>query len=256
MNQGPDKGVEGQVALVTGASSGLGRRFAQVLAAAGAHVVVAARRTEKLDSLVEDIKAADGDAVAVAMDVASAESFGDVLDHIEALRGTVTILVNNAGVSNGNKATRVSLDVIDNLLAVNVKAPFVLSREVAKRLIAADLPGRIVNIASMAAFHYTADARSSAYAVSKAATVRLTEVLAEEWASYQINVNAIAPGFFLSEMSQDYIDKVGEDFIQSFRRKRIGQPENLDSTLLYLVSEGSALVTGTCIKVDDGQMPR
>jgi NAD(P)-dependent dehydrogenase (short-subunit alcohol dehydrogenase family) len=144
-----------------------------------------------------------------------------------------------------------STELIDRVLDVNVRAPFILACEVARRLLDAKQPGRIVNIASSAAYDYSGGG-AALYSVSKASVVRMTEALAVEWARYNINVNAIAPGAFASEMMAGMLERVG-DISQHFPRKRIGDPAQLDSTLLYLVSPASDAVTGTSIRVDDGQ---
>jgi len=243
--------LSGQVALVTGATAGLGYRFAKVLAEAGAHVAVIGRRREKLETLVAEIEAAGGKAFAIPADLADAGALGEIVRKAEEALGLVTILVNNAGIPDAELATRMPIELIDAVLGINVRAPFILSREVALRLIEEKKPGRIVNIASMAAFNYPGNG-SSLYATSKAAVVRMTEVLSTEWARYGINVNAIAPGAFRSEMMEGMISRIG-DVAQAFPRKRLGEPDELDGTLLYLVSSDNAFVTGTCIKVDDGQ---
>ena len=246
--------LSGEVALVTGASSGLGRRFALTLAAAGASVAACARRADKLDDLVAEITAAGGSAVAVPLDVSDATAIPGAVDAAEAAFGTVTILVNNAGIPDAQRAHKMSLELIDAVLNTNVRAVFVLSCEVARRLIAAEKPGRIVNISSNGAFHYGGNG-AALYSVSKAAVNRITEVLAVEWSRYRINVNAIAPGAFRSEMMDGMMERIG-DFTQMSPRKRLGEPAQLDSTLLFLVSPSSEFVTGTVIKADDGQSPR
>ena len=243
--------LSGEVALVTGASSGLGVRFAKVLASQGAKVALAARRVERLETLAKEIRDAGGEAIAVAMDATDADQMIAAVAKAESELGTVTILVNNAGIPDAQRAHKMEIDLIDRVLDVNVRAPFVLSCEVARRLIAADKPGRIVNIASSAAYSYTGNG-AALYSVSKAAVVRITETLAVEWARYNINVNAIAPGAFESEMMDGMLERMG-DIAQYFPRKRIGNPAQLDSTLLYLVSSASDAVTGTCVRVDDGQ---
>lgn len=243
--------LSGQVALVTGATAGLGYRFAKVLAGAGAHVAVVGRRREKLEALAMEIEAAGGKAAAIPADLADADALAEIVRKAEAALGLVTILVNNAGIPDAELATRMPIELIDAVLDINVRAPFILSREVARRLIEEKKPGRIVNIASMAAFNYPGNG-SSLYATSKAAVVRMTEVLSTEWARYGINFNAIAPGAFRSEMIEGLIARAG-DVAQAFPRKRLGEPDELDGTLLYLVSPDSTFVTGTCIKVDDGQ---
>jgi len=223
--------LTGEVALVTGATSGLGRRFARTLAAAGASVVGCGRRVERLDELVAAIPAA--------------------VDAAEAAFGTVTILVNNAGMPDAQRAHKMSLELVDAVLDTNVRAPYVLACEVARRLIAAERGGRIVNISSTGSFHY-AGGGAALYSVSKAAVNRMTEVLAVEWARYGINVNAIAPGAFRSEMMDGMMSRIG-DFTPTLPRQRIGEPAQLDSTLLYLVAPSSECVTGTVVRVDDGQ---
>ncbi len=246
--------LAGQVALVTGASSGLGRRFAVLLAANGARVVATGRRLDRLTEVAAEITDAGGTCLALQLDVTDAEQLAAAVVTIEESLGPVQILVNNAGIPDAQYATKMSLELVDQVLDTNVRAPFVLSCEVARRLIELELPGRIVNISSIGAFHY-AGSGAALYSISKAAVNRLTETLAVEWSRFNINVNAIAPGLFASEMSDGMIERMG-DLTRYFPRKRIGQPENLDSTLLHLVSPASDMVTGTIIKVDDGQSGR
>lgn len=246
--------LSGQVALVTGASSGLGLRFAKVLASCGAKVALAARRLDRLEALAEDIRNDGGEAVAIEMDATDADQMVAGVAKAEAELGLITILVNNAGIPDAQRAHKMDIDLIDRVLDINVRAPFVLSCEVARRLMAAGKPGRIVNIASSAAYSYRGEG-AALYSVSKAAVVRITETLAVEWARNNINVNAIAPGAFESEMMDGMLSRMG-DIAQHFPRKRIGNPAQLDSTLLYLVSPASDAVTGTSIRVDDGQGAR
>ena len=243
--------LTGQVALVTGASSGLGRRFALTLAAAGASVAACARRVEKLDDLVDEISGSGGNAVTVPLDVSDSGAIAGAVDAAEAAFGLVTILVNNAGIPDAQRAHKMSLELIDDVLDTNVRAPYVLSCEVARRLIAAKTPGRIVNVSSSGSFHYSGGG-AALYSVSKAAVNRITEVLAVEWARFGINVNAIAPGAFHSEMMDGMISRVG-DFTETTPRQRLGEPPQLDSTLLYLCAPASECVTGTIVRVDDGQ---
>ncbi|HSM68019.1 MAG TPA: SDR family NAD(P)-dependent oxidoreductase [Ilumatobacteraceae bacterium] len=250
----PTVDLSGQVALVTGASSGLGRRFAAVLAANGAHVVATARRIDRLEELAAEIESAGGTCLPMALDVTDADQLAAVVARAEAEAGAVRILVNNAGIPDAQYATRMELDLVDRVLDTNLRAPFLLSCEVARRLIALELPGRIVNISSVGGFNYGGGG-AALYSITKAGVNRLTETLAVEWSKFHINVNAIAPGLFASEMSDGMIERMG-DLTRAFPRKRIGQPEQLDSTLLYLVSPASETVTGTVIKVDDGQGPR
>jgi NAD(P)-dependent dehydrogenase (short-subunit alcohol dehydrogenase family) len=246
--------LSGQVAFVTGASSGLGRRFALLLAANGARVVATARRMERLESLAAEITGAGGTCLPLQLDVTDAEQIAAAVATSERELGPVQILVNNAGIPDAQYATKMAVEFVDQVLDTNLRAPFLLSCEVARRLIAQELPGRIVNISSVGSFHY-AGGGAALYSISKAGVNRLTEALAVEWSRFGINVNAIAPGLFASEMSDGMIERMG-DLTRHFPRRRIGQPEHLDSTLLYLVSPASEMVTGTVIRVDDGQGPR
>lgn len=246
--------LSGQVALVTGASSGLGWRFAQTLAAAGASVVAGARRTEKLDELVKEISTGGGTAVSVALDVTDPASIVAAVDAAEEAFGTVTILVNNAGIPDAQRAHKMPLDLVDRVIDTNLRGPYLLACEVARRLIAAERAGRIVNVSSIGAYSYAGGA-AALYSITKAAVNRMTEVLAVEWVRYGINVNGIAPGSFTSEMMDGMISRIG-DFTGSLPRKRMGDPAQLDSTLLYLVAPSSDFVTGTVVKVDDGAGPR
>jgi NAD(P)-dependent dehydrogenase (short-subunit alcohol dehydrogenase family) len=246
--------LTGQTALVTGASSGLGLRFARTLAACGAKVALAARRIDRLEAAAAEIRAAGGEAAVVSMDVSDADQLIAGVAAAEAALGTVTILVNNAGVPDAQRAHKMPLELIDQVLAINLRAPYILSCEVARRLMAAKLPGRIVNIASIMAYNYNGEG-AALYSITKAAIVRMTETLAVEWARNNINVNAIAPGYVSSEMMDDLLERAG-DITEGFPRRRLGDPAQLDSTLLYLVSPASDFVTGTCIKVDDAQTPR
>jgi len=243
--------LKGRVALVTGASAGLGVRFARVLASCGAKVAITARRFEKLETLAKDIRAEGGEVLPLQLDVTQSDQLLDVVAKAEAALGTVDILVNNAGIPDAQRAIKMSVELIDRVIDTNLRAPYILSCEVARRLIAAKTPGRIVNIASSAAFEYNGNG-AALYSTTKGAVVRMTQALSVEWAPFNINVNAIAPGAFSSEMMDGMLSRVG-DISQHFPRKRIGDPAQLDSTLLYLVSPSSDFVTGTCIRVDDGQ---
>ena len=251
-----NRSLEGRVALVTGASAGLGRGFARTLADAGAAVVVCARRAEALAALVSGIEASGGRALAHPLDVSDASMVAGAFDVAEAAFGTVDILVNNAAVADANHATKLSLETINRVIDVDFRAPFLLSTEAARRLIAAGRPGRIVNIASVGAFHYTPNSASALYCAAKAGIIRMTETLAIEWARYGINVNAIAPGMFESEMTAGLIERAGDKVRDRFPRRRFGTPEKLASTLLYLTDPASDFVTGTCITVDDAQTSR
>jgi NAD(P)-dependent dehydrogenase (short-subunit alcohol dehydrogenase family) len=243
--------LTGQVAVVTGATSGLGRRFAMTLALAGASVVACGRRKERLDEVEAEIGAAGGTAIGVPLDMTDAAQIVAAVDAAESAFGRVGILVNNAGIPDAQRAHKMTVELVDAVLDTNVRGPYLLSIEVARRLIEAKEPGRIVNISSVGGFYYAGGA-AALYSVSKAAVNRMTEVLAVEWSRNRINVNAIAPGSFRSEMMDGMMSRVG-DFTEMLPRKRLGEPHFLDSTLLYLVSPASEMVTGTVVKVDDGQ---
>jgi NAD(P)-dependent dehydrogenase (short-subunit alcohol dehydrogenase family) len=246
--------LTGRVAFVTGASSGLGYRFARTLAAAGAAVAVAARRADRIQALVGQIEGAGGRAVAVALDVTDAGAIPGAVDAAEKALGPVDVLVNNAGIPDAQYATRMPVELVDRVLDTNLRGPWLLSCEVARRLIAADRPGSVVNISSVGAFSYAGGA-AALYSVTKAAVVRMTEALSAEWARFHINVNCIAPGAFHSEMMDGMRARLGAVEPPGPRR-RLGDPAQLDSTLLYLVSPASEFVTGAVIRVDDGQGPR
>lgn len=246
--------LSGQVALVTGASSGLGERFARVLAGCGAKVALAARRTDRLEAIVAEIKEAGGAAQAFAVDMTNVDRIAAVVGEVEAALGPVTILVNNAGMADGRRALNMTPDLIDAVIDTNLRGPYVLACDVARRLISANAPGRIVNVSSIGAYMCSKPGQSL-YSITKSGIVRMTEVLAVEWAPHFINVNAIAPGAFRSEMNDRLVSKIG-DFSANLPRKRFCEPEQLDSTLLFLVSPSSEAVTGTVIRVDDGQYGR
>lgn len=243
--------LTGDIAFVTGASSGLGRRFAQVIAASGATVIVTARRKAKLDELVEEITAAGGKAVAIEMDVTDADSILTAYQSAVDQVGIPTILVNNAGIPDAKYVTQMSVELIDSVIGTNLRGPFILAAEFARRLIAEKRGGRIVNVASMAAYRYDGSG-AALYSITKAAVVRMTSALSVEWAKFNINVNGIAPGMFSSEMMDGMLERMG-DLAARTPRKRIAEPAQMDSTLLFLVSPASEAVTGSTIKIDDGQ---
>ena len=244
-----------QVALVTGASSGLGYRFSKILAKCGAKVALAARRVEKLKDLEKEILEEGGECAVVPLDVMDRDSIRNAIDVAENQLGLITTLVNNAGMVDAQWAIKQDEGLIDGVIDTNLVGPYLLSNEVARRLIKNDKPGRMVNISSMAAFNTTPTSAAVLYSTTKSAIVRMTESLAVEWAKHRINVNAIAPGIFHSEMADAMLERIG-DVSKGLPRKRICVPEQMDSTLLFLVSPSSECVTGTCIKIDDGQTAR
>jgi NAD(P)-dependent dehydrogenase (short-subunit alcohol dehydrogenase family) len=246
--------LTGQVALVTGATSGLGWRFAQVLASAGATVALTGRREANLKALHKEITDSGGSSAWFALDMTDAENIVQTVADAEDALGPISILVNNAGIPDAQLAMQMEVELIDRVLSTNLRGPFILSCEVGRRMKAHKIPGRIVSISSSSAFNYTGMG-AALYSTTKAAISRMTETLAVEWARFNINVNAIAPGAFSSEMMDGMLERVG-DITEFFPRKRLGQPAQLDSTLLFLCSPASECVTGTIVRVDDGQDPR
>lgn len=237
-------------ALVTGASSGLGRRFAAVLAGAGAPVVLAARRIERLRALEGEIRDAGGQAASVELDVLSESSVAAAVAAAEAAFGPLAIVVNNSGVSAQAKIVDMSLDDYDRVMNTNARGAFLVAQAVARRMIAAGTPGRIVNVASVLA--EKAMRELSAYCMSKAALLHLTRVQALEWARHGINVNALCPGYIRTEINDAYWEtERGQAFVKTFPRRRVGEPQDLDGALLLLVSPEARMITGTSITVDD-----
>ena len=243
--------LKGQVALVTGATSGLGRRFAHVLAAAGADVAIAGRRKERLAEVQKEIEALGVRCAPVPLDMTDQDAVLQAVESVQQQLGLVTILVNNAGIPDAQRAHKMSLELTNKVFDTNLVGPYILSCEVARRLIAAEQPGRMVNISSVGGFRYDGNG-AALYSITKAGIARMTECLAVEWSRYHINVNCIAPGAFRSEMMDGMLERVG-DLTKLFPRKRLGEPAQLDSTLLYLCAPASEAVTGAVIKVADGQ---
>ena len=246
--------LSGQVALVTGATSGLGWRFAQVLASAGASVALTGRREANLRALHDEITESGGTSAWFTLDMLDADNITRTVADVENALGPISILINNAGIPDGELAMKMDLELSDRVLDTNLRGPFIIACEVGRRMKQHGIPGRIVSISSSSAFKYTGMG-AALYSTTKAAIVRMTETLAVEWSRFNINVNAIAPGAFSSEMMDGMLERMG-DITEFFPRKRLGQPAQLDSTLLYLCSPASDCVTGTVIRVDDGQDPR
>jgi NAD(P)-dependent dehydrogenase (short-subunit alcohol dehydrogenase family) len=248
--------LKGRVALVTGATAGIGRHFAKTLARAGAQVVLTGRRAERLEELAQEITGEGGTAAGVPLDIRDAAAVAKAVDFAESRFGLVDILVNNAGAPDANWATKLSLETIDTVIDTNFRGPFLLMTEVARRLIKAKQPGRIVNVSSSSTYTFAPTTASALYSATKAGINRMTETLAIEWAHYGINVNAIAPGMIRSEMTDGYIERVGDEVKATWPRKRFGEPEFMDSTLLYLLAPASHFVTGAVVIVDDAQSIR
>ena len=245
--------LTGKIALVTGASSGLGAHFAAVLAEAGAKVVVAARRKEKLDALVAEIEKNAGNALAIDMDVTSASSVAAALDKVESHFGRLDILVNNAGTAGSRHCLKEDEANWDAIMDTNLKGAWRVAHAVANRSVAAGRPCSIINIASILGLRVGFG--ESTYAVSKAAVVQMTKALALELARKQIRVNALCPGYFATEMNSDYLhsDK-GQAYLQGTTAGRMGQLDELSGPLLLLASEAGSFINGAALPVDGGHL--
>ncbi len=248
--------LAGRTALVTGASSGLGRRFANVIADAGARTVVAARRADRLADLVAEIEAAGGQAMAVSCDVTVEADVIRAFDAATERFGVVNTVVNNAGMSTSASSLEQDVSEFADVMALNVTSVFTVARQCVKRLVAAgpeaSTYGRIVNIASIGA--HKVQPGVAAYCASKAAVVMLTKSLARDWARYGVNVNAISPGYLETDLNSDWLrGDAGTKMLDRTPRRRIMAPDSLDAALLYLLSDASAATTGANLVVDDGQ---
>jgi len=251
--------LSGRVALVTGASSGLGAQFARTLAKAGAAVVLAGRRTDRLKELRAEIESHDGDAHVVELDVTDIDSIKSAVAHAETEVGTLDILINNSGVSTTQKLVDVTADDYDFIFDTNVRGAFFVAQEVGKRMVARAvgaapgtyIGGRIVNIASMAGLRVLS--QIGVYSMSKASVIHMTRAMALEWGKFGINVNAICPGYIDTEMNHHHWEgDAGQKLVNMLPRKRLGKPEDLDTSLLMLCANESHFINGAVIQADDG----
>jgi NAD(P)-dependent dehydrogenase (short-subunit alcohol dehydrogenase family) len=251
--------LAGRVALVTGASSGLGAQFAKTLAKAGAGVVLAGRRIDKLKDLRADIEAEGGDAHVVALDVTDHDSIKAAIAHAETEVGTLDILVNNSGVSVTQKLVDVTPADYDAVFDINTKGAFFVAQEVGKRMLARAqgaapgtfIGGRIVNVASMGGLKPVS--QIGVYCMSKAAVIHMTRAMALEWGRWGINVNAICPGYIDTEMNHyHWKTEAGQKLIDTLPRKRVGRPQDLDALLMMLCANESHFINGAVIQADDG----
>jgi len=248
--------LEGQVALITGASGGLGEHFAWLLAREGCAVAVSARRLDRVESLAGELAAAGHTAMAIRLDVADAGAIGPALDEVESALGPLSILVNNAGVGGEGLALEVSVEDWDNTFAVNVRGTFVAAREAVRRMLASGVAGRgdarILNIASIAS--HTVLPGLAAYCASKAAVAMLTQGLAREWARHGIAVNALCPGYIDTDINTAWWPtEGGQKQLKGFPRRRLMQPQDLDAAFLMLTGPAARAITGSIITIDDGQ---
>jgi len=248
----PSFDLTGKVALVTGATSGLGRRFALILAKAGASVAITGRRVDRLTDLKAEIEAMGRKALPVALDVTDTASITACVAAVEAGLGPVDILLNNAGMNVEAMADQVTPEGYDTMFDTNVRGAFFMAQAVGTKMIARGTGGRIINIASIGAF--TQLPGLVIYTMTKAAIAMMTKSLAKEWARKQINVNAICPGFIETELNSEWFaTEGGARQIKSFPRRRLGTESDLDGTLLLLASDHSRFITGSLFTADDGQ---
>ena len=245
--------LKGRVALVTGASSGLGVQFAKALVDNGAAVALVARRLDRLSTLKKEIEGNGGRAVAIEADVTDRAAMIRAFESAEKAFGTVSILVNNAGIAHGGRAIEMPPEEWRKVLATNLDAVYFWAQEAARRMLAAKKQGAIVNIASVLGLAVAKGA--VAYATAKAGVVQLTKALAVELAFKGVRVNAIAPGWFVTEMNDDYLaGEHGAALKREIPMGRFGNPGDLDGALLLLVSDAGSYVTGATIVVDGGQV--
>ena len=243
----------GKIALVTGASGGLGKHFAEILAGAGATVAVGARRVEKVKEVVSGITATGGKAIAVNLDVSDRASIIGAFDEIEEKVGTVNICVNNAGISGRDSALDTSDDGWDEVFSTNLKGTWMVTQETTKRLVAKNIGGSIINIASILGERVMPGVLT--YTVSKAGVVQLTKALALEWARHNIRINAIAPGYVETDLNRALLQSdMGKKIIQRIPQRRTGELSDLDGPLLLLASDASAFMTGVILPVDGGHL--
>jgi 3-oxoacyl-[acyl-carrier protein] reductase len=245
--------ISGEVALVTGASSGLGLRFAEVLAENGAAVVLVARRKDRLLALKSRIDVAGGRVLAVEADVLDRQGMHRAFDQAEKAFGCVTILINNAGIAPASRVLELAEDEWRRVLSTNLDAVFFWAQEAARRMLAAGRRGSIVNIASVLGFG--ASKGTAAYAVTKAGVIQLTKALALELAFKGVRVNAIAPGWIVTEINREFLmSEAGAAITREIPVGRFGEERDLDGALLLLVSDAGRFIAGATIVVDGGQM--
>ena len=248
--------LTGRTILVTGASSGLGAVFARALAANGASMVLAARRSDRLEALRLEIENAGGRALAVTMDVADEASTITAFDAAVAAFGQVDSVIANAGVSIEGPALEIDMDAFTQVMDINVRGAFLTAREGARRMIAAGSAtrqhGRIVIVSSITATHVSPGL--AIYSASKAAVLQMGKVLARDWARLGINVNMILPGYIATELNEDFFgSEAGDRFVSRFPRRRLMAAEDLTPMVAYLASDASRAITGAAFTIDDGQ---
>jgi NAD(P)-dependent dehydrogenase (short-subunit alcohol dehydrogenase family) len=251
VNELPSFDLRGQAALVTGASSGIGRHLAELLAAAGARVALAARRADRLAEAAREIEAAGGRCLPIALDVTRSDSVAAAVAAAENELGPLTILVNNAGVTIAKPVLQHTEEEWDYVLDTNLKGAWLMAREFAQYLVDRGRPGRIVNIASVLGVRTIAWVPS--YSAAKAGLIHLTHVLAMELARHGILVNAIAPGYVETDFNRDFLrSEAGKKLEARIPLRRVGRPDDLDGAMLLLASSAGTYITGAVIAVDGG----
>ncbi len=244
--------LTGRVALVTGASQGLGRRFAQVLAEHGAAVGLGARQTDKLDELARQIEGQGGRATSVALDVTDQVSIEEAIATVAAALGPIDILVNNAGVAVSKPVLEQTEADWDKVVGTNLKGAFFVAQKVARHMVA-NGGGSIVNVASVLAFEVIG--HLAPYAAAKGGVWQLTKSMALELARHDVRVNAVAPGYIETEINRDFLaSAAGQRMVGKIPQRRFGQPEDLDGALLFLASDASRYMTGSVLVLDGGLM--
>ena len=245
--------LKGRVVLITGASTGLGQHFAEVLASAGARVAVAARRADKLAATVEHIRASGGEAVALSLDVTQFSSVKACLDALNAEWGAPDVVINNAGVTVTRSLLEQTEEDWDQIMATNLKGAWLVATEAARRMVAADKGGAIVNVASILGERVAGGV--APYAISKAGVVQATKAMALELARHQIRVNALLPGYVITDLNRDFLQsEVGDKLRMRIPSRRFLELSDLDGPMLLLASDAGAAMTGTCLAVDAGHL--
>lgn len=245
--------LNGRVALVTGASSGFGRHFGAVLARAGARVVLAARRTERVEAACQDIRAGGGEAQAVTLDVVDSASIKAAFDQVEQSFGVVTIVINNAGITIPKPLVNLEDDDWAGVIDTNLNGVAYVTREAARRMIAAGEGGSVINIASILA--HREQKMLTNYAASKAGVIQFTRTAALELAQDNIRVNAICPGYFETDLNRGWLaSDEGQNMIRRIPQRRVGDLDDLNGPLLLLASDAGALMTGASLTVDGGHV--
>ena len=245
--------LKGRVVLITGAATGLGQHFAEVLASAGARVAVAARRADKLAATVEHIRASGGEAVALTLDVTQSSSVKACLDALNAEWGAPDVVIINAGVTVTRSLLEQTEEDWDQIMATNLKGAWLVATEAARRMVAADKGGAIVNVASILGERVAGGV--APYAISKAGVVQATKAMALELARHQIRVNALLPGYVITDLNRDFLQsEVGDKLRMRIPSRRFLELSDLDGPMLLLASDAGAAMTGTCLAVDAGHL--